>query len=71
MRAVISLLRGLLAAWLCAGLAWAQTTVPVYLPGYDASDWKALRGSAIKSVRGSSLSGPFWATFALCLRVGA
>jgi hypothetical protein len=41
----------LVAVWLCAGVAWAaETTVSVYLPGYDAADWKALRGSVIKSV---------------------
>lgn len=45
---------GLVAIFLCAGLSAAadapQTTVPVYLPGYDPSAWKALRGSVIKSV---------------------
>lgn len=61
MAPVIPLVRAasLVAVWLCAGVGWAaETTVSVYLPGYDASDWKALRGSVIKSVRKQSLAWP-------------
>ena len=44
-------------AWLCAGAAavtsitHARSTVSVYLPKYDDSDWAALRGSILSSVR--------------------
>ncbi|KAJ4294855.1 hypothetical protein N0V88_005092 [Collariella sp. IMI 366227] len=41
-----------LAAGLCAagaGIVGAQSTVSVYLPEYDDSDWAALRGSIISS----------------------
>ncbi|KAL1840351.1 hypothetical protein VTK73DRAFT_3781 [Phialemonium thermophilum] len=39
-----------LAAWLSlAGVGWSQTTAPVFLPGYDESDWTALRGSIVAS----------------------
>ncbi|KAL2129511.1 hypothetical protein VTI74DRAFT_7661 [Chaetomium olivicolor] len=47
--------RWALAAWLCAAgaelaeVAGAESTVSVYLPVYDDSDWAALRGSIISS----------------------
>ncbi|KAK4033758.1 hypothetical protein C8A01DRAFT_19337 [Parachaetomium inaequale] len=43
--------RPALLAWLCAaaGGAQGQSTVSVYLPEYDDSDWAALRGSVLSS----------------------
>ena len=62
--------RPVLLAWLCAaaGGARAQSTVSVYLPEYDDSDWAALRGSIISSVSVSNRATPFFVTFSL--RIG-